>query len=214
MAGMEAFDPHVEAARLAAASFRQLALLATSEVRAALTALATMALFAPEPIFGSESNAWELLRDGQRCAAEVAAFVEQALGALDPYCAVSFPPQRRRLVRYDVPDRAALAMEGGCTKAGWHARVQAQQLAGMRALYMAIGCALVEDLDRLTDLGPVLDEQLPKDGPARQHLDAFQLGLGRLVGLIELLADTRRVVYYTTPDGRRLVDLFQSAETV
>ena len=79
---------------------------------------------------------------------------------------------------------------------------------------MAIGCALVEDLDRLTDLGPVLDEQLPKDGPARQHLDAFQLGLGRLVGLVELLADTRRVVYYTAPDGHRLVDLFQSAETV
>ena len=79
---------------------------------------------------------------------------------------------------------------------------------------MAIGCALVEDLDRLTELGPVLDEQLPKDGPARQQLDAFQLGLERLVGLVELLADARRVVYYTTPDGRRLVDLFQSAETV
>jgi hypothetical protein len=78
---------------------------------------------------------------------------------------------------------------------------------------MAIGCALVEDLDRLTDLGPVLDDQLPKDGPARQHLDTFQLGLGRLVGLIELLADARRVVYYTAPDGRRLVDLFRSAET-
>jgi hypothetical protein len=79
---------------------------------------------------------------------------------------------------------------------------------------MSIGCALVEDLDRLTDLGPVLDEQLPKVGPARQYVDAFQLGLGRLVGLIELLADTRRVVYYTAPDGRRLIDLFQSAETV
>jgi hypothetical protein len=214
MAGMEGFDPHVEAARLAAASFRPLALRATSEVRAALTALATMALFAPEPIFGSDSNAWELLSDGQRCAAEVAAFVDQALGALDPYCAVSFPPQRRCLVRYDVPNRAALAMEGGCTKAGWHARVQAQQLAGVRALYMAIGCALVEDLDRLTDLGPVLDEHPPKDGPALQQLDAFQVGIGRLVSLVELLADARRVVYYTTPDGRRLVDLFQSAETV
>jgi len=171
-----------------------------------------MAVFAPEPIFGSESNAWELLRDGQRCAAQVAAFVDQALGALDPYCAATFPPSWQRLVRYYAQGRAALAMEGGCTKVGWHARVQAQRLAGVRALYMAIGCVLVEDLDRLTDLGPVLDEQLPKDGPARQHLDAFQHGLGRLVGLVELLADTRRVVYYTAPDGRRFVDLFGSAE--
>ena len=62
------------------------------------------------------------------------------------------------------------------------------------------------------DLGPVLDEQLSKHGPARQYLEAFQLGLGRLTGLIELLADTRRVVSYTAPDGRRLMDLFQSAE--
>src|SRR5207253_1734642 len=130
--------------------------------------------------------------------AAVSTFVDQALVALDPYCAASFPPQRQRLVRYDVPNRTALAMEGGCTRAGWHARVKAQQLAGVRALYLAIGCALVEDLDRLTDLGPVLDEHLPEGGPARQHLDAFQLGLGRLV---ELLADDRRVVYYTTPGG-------------
>jgi hypothetical protein len=136
MASMDAFDPHVEAARLAAASFRQLALRATSEVRAALTALATMALFAPEPIFGSES-------------------------------ATTY----RIALRW--PWREAVQ------RRGWHARVQAQQLAGVRALYMAIGCALVEDLDRLTDLGP-LDEQLPKVGPARQHLDAFQVGLGRL----------------------------------
>jgi hypothetical protein len=33
-----------------------------------------------------------------------------------------------------------------------------------------------------------------------------------LVGLVELLADTRSVVYYTAPDGRRFVDLFASAE--
>jgi hypothetical protein len=193
---MEAFDPHVEAARLAAASFRPLALRATSEMQTALVALAAMALLAPEPIFGSESNAWELLRYGQRCAAEVAAFVDQALGALDPYCAASFPRQRQRLVRYDTPGRAALAMEGGCTRVGGVARPCAgTTAAGVRALYMAIGCVLVDDLDRLTDLGPVLDERLPKDGPARQQLDAFQVGLGRLVGLIELLADSRRLFY-------------------
>ena len=65
----------------------------------------------------------------------------------------------------------------------------------------------VEYLDRLTDPGPALDELWPKDGPARKHLDAFQLSLGRLVRRFELLADTRRAVYYTAPDGRRFVDL-------
>jgi hypothetical protein len=55
-------------------------------------------------------------------------------------------------------------------------------------------------------------EQLPKRGPARRRLHAFQLGLGRLLGLIELLADAQRVVSYTTADGRRFMDLFQSAE--
>jgi hypothetical protein len=100
----------------------------------------------------------------------------------------------------------------------FHVREQAQRLAGVRALHRAIGWALVEDLDRLTDYGPVLDEQLPRARPARrhlEHLDAFQVGLERVVGQIELLADAgaRRVVYYTAPDGRRLVDLFRSAKT-
>jgi hypothetical protein len=51
-------------------------------------------------------------------------------------------------------------MEGGCTKVGWHVRVQAQRLAGVRALYMTIGCALAEDLDRSTDLGLVVASNL------------------------------------------------------
>jgi hypothetical protein len=59
----------------------------------------------------------------------------------------------------------------------------------------------------------VLDDLLSTHGPAaRQYLEAFQLGLGRLTGLIELLADTRRVVWYASPDGRRLMDLFHSAK--
>src|SRR6266511_4055941 len=37
----------------------------------------------PKPIFASESNAWGLLGDGQRCAADVAVFVDRALGMLD-----------------------------------------------------------------------------------------------------------------------------------
>ena len=82
----------------------------------------------------------------------------------------------------------------------------------MRALYIGIGAALADDLEHLVDLRPVLDEQLPKHGPARRHLEAFHLGLERLIGLIELLADTQRVVWYTASDGRRLMDLFQSAE--
>jgi hypothetical protein len=209
---VETFDPHLEAARLAAASFRPLALRALREVQDALGALAGMAIFAPQPLLPS-TEVWDLLVDGQQRAAEVAAFVEQAVGALDPYCDVAFPPRRRTLVRYYARGRAVLAMEGGCTQRGWRTRVQTERLAGVRALYMAIGCALIEHLDRLTDLGPVLDEHLPKDGPARQHLDAFQLGLGRFVGLIELLADARHVVYCTAPDGRRLVDLFRLAQT-
>jgi hypothetical protein len=210
---VETFDLHVEAARLAAASFRPLALRALREVQSALGDLAVMAMFAPEPLFAS-ADVWDLLRSGQRCAAKAEAFVDQAIGALDPYCEVSFPPERpHRLVRYYAPGRAALAMEGGCTHRGWRARVQAQRVAGVRALYMAIGCALMEDLDRLTDLAPVLDEHVAEDGPARQRLDTFQLGLGRLMGLIELLADVRRVEYYTASDGRRMVDLFGLADT-
>jgi hypothetical protein len=183
-------------------------------VQSALGDLAVMAVFAPEPLFAS-AEVWDLLTGGQRCAAKAAAFVDQAIGALDPYCDVSFPPERphRPLVRYNAPGRVALAMEGGCTFRGWRARVQAQRVAGVRALYMAIGCALMEDLDRLTDLAPVLDDQLPKEGPARQRVEAFQLGLGRLVGLIELLADVRRVDYYIASDGRRMVDLFGLADT-
>jgi hypothetical protein len=213
MAGMEAFDPHVEAARLAAAAFRPLACSAVSEMQTPLAALAGIAMFSPEPIFAFEPNGWDLLRDGQRCAAHAAAFADQALRALDPYSATSLPQPRRGLVRYRARGRAVLAMEGGCTEAGWHARIQAQQLAGVRALSMGIAYALVEDLDRLADLGPALDQQVPKDGPARQQLEAFQLGLERLVGLIALLADAGRVVHATIPDGRRVVDLFQLTET-
>jgi hypothetical protein len=211
---VETFDPHVEAAQLAAASFRPLALRALREVQSALGDLGVMAMFAPEPLFAS-AEVWDLLGGGQRCAKKAAAFVDQAIGALDPYCDVSFPRQRTRrtLVRYYARGRAELAMEGGCTRLGWRARVQAQRVAGVRALYMAIGCALMEDLDRLTDLAPVLDDHLPKEGPARQRFDAFQLGLGHLVGLIELLADVRRVDYYTTSDGRRMVEVFGLADT-
>jgi len=192
---------------MAVSSFRQPSLHASSEVQAALSSLCAIAIMAPEP------EPWQLLRDGQRCAAHVASFLYQALGALDPYTDISLPPPRHSLLdRYRAPGRVLLAMEGGCTRAGWHALVEEQRLAGVRALYIAIGAALADDLEQLVDLGPVLDEQLSKHGPARQYLEAFQLGLGRLTGLIELLADTRRVVCYTAPDGRRLMDLFQSAE--
>jgi len=88
-------------------------------------------------------------------------------------------------------------MEGGCTRVDWHARIEAQRLAGVRAPYLGIGAALADDLEHLVDLGPVLDEQLPKHGPARRHLEAFNLGLERLIGLVELLADTQRVGWYT-----------------
>ena len=143
----------------------------------------------------------------------VRAFLDRALGALDPSTGISLPPQRRSLLeRYHAPGRVLLAMEGGCTRVGWQARIEAQRLAGVRALYIGIGAALADDLEHLVDLGPVLDEQLPKHGPARRHLGAFHLGLERLIGLIELLADTQRVVWYTASDGRRLMDLFQSAE--
>jgi hypothetical protein len=191
---------------MAVSSFRPLALRACSEVQAGLGALSSIAIMAPEP------EPSQLLSDGQRCAARVANFLYQALGALDPYTDISFPPLRRRLSRYDSPHRVMLAMEGGCTRVGWQARVEEQRLAGVRALYIAIGAALADDIEQLVDLGPVLDEQLSKHGRARQYLEAFQLGLGRLTGLLELLADTRRVVCYTAPDGRRLMDLFQSAE--
>lgn len=200
---MEGFDPHLEAVRMAVASFRPLALHACSEVQAALSALSSIA---------SEPEPRQLLSDGQRSAAHAASFLQQALSALDPYTDIAFPPLRRRLSRYDSPHRVLLAMEGGCTRVGWHARVEGQRLAGVRALYIAIGAALAVDLEQLVDLGPTLNGHLSKHGQAREYLDTFQLGLGRLTGLIELLADARRVVGYTAPDGRRLMDLFQSAE--
>jgi hypothetical protein len=75
-----------------------------------------------------------------------------------------------------------------------------------------IGVALLADLEELSVLAPALDRQLPKRGPTRLHFQAFRLGLGPLLGLIELLADAQRVVGYTTPDGRQLMDLFASAE--
>jgi len=207
MSRMEGFDPHVEAAQCAAAAFRPLALRATAEVQAALGVLGSLAPAVSDP---ETSN---LLPDGRRCAAHVAAFLDQALGAVDPYTDIAVPPPRQCLLRrYSAPGRVLLAMEGGCTRVGWQARVEAQRLAGVRALYFAIGAMLVDDLDQLADLGPAMQERLPKRGPARRPLKAFQLGLERLVGLLALLADTQRVVYYTAPDGRRVMDLFQSAE--
>ena len=133
---MEGFDPHLEAVRMAVASFRPLALHACSEVQAALSALSSIA---------SEPEPRQLLSDGQRSAAHAASFLQQALSALDPYTDIAFPPLRRRLSRYDSPHRVLLAMEGGCTRVGWHARVEGQRLAGVRALYIAIGAALADD---------------------------------------------------------------------
>src|SRR5713226_10640070 len=80
---MEGFDPHLEAVRMAVSSFRPLALHACSEVQAALSALSSIASMAPEP------EPWQFLSDGQQCAARVASFLYQALGALDPYTDIS-----------------------------------------------------------------------------------------------------------------------------
>lgn len=204
---MEGFDPHVEAAQCAAAAFRPLALRATAEVQAALAALWALAPAVSDP----ETS--HLLTDGRRRAAHVAAFLDQALGAVDPYTDIAVPPPWRSLLRrYSAPGRVLLAMEGGCTRVGWQARVEAQRLAGVRALYFAIGAILADDLDHLVDLGPAFQEPLPAKGPARRPLKAFHQDLGRLIGLVAPLADTQRVVYYTAPDGRRVMDLFQSAE--
>src|SRR5438067_6163300 len=179
---MEGIDPHFEAVRMAISSFRPLALRATSEVQTALGALCATAMMAPEP------EPWQLLSAGQRCVARVQAFVNQALGALDPSTGLSLPPKGRGLLScYHAPARVLLALEGGCTRAGWEARVDLQRLAGVRALYTAIGAALADDLEQLVDLAPVLDEQLPKHGPARRQLEALQLGMQRLIGLLELL---------------------------
>jgi hypothetical protein len=129
------------------------------------------------------------------------------------------PTRTYRFLRFDVGSVDTTRHIGCCSRwkevaPGWAGRhgVEEQRLAGVRALYSAIGAALADDLEQLVDLRPVLDDLLSKHGPARQYLEAFQLGLGRLTGLIELLADTRHVVWYTSPDGRRLMDLFQSAE--
>ena len=53
-------------------------------------------------------------------------------------------------------------------------------------------------------VGPVRDENLPKDGPARQHVDTFLLGLRGLIGLIEFLADfpTRRPLHRGSGQSR------------
>jgi hypothetical protein len=154
-------------------------------MQAALSALSTMAISAREP------EPWQLLTDGQRCAARVRAFLDQALGALHPSTGTLPPRSRSLLERYHAPGRVLVAMEGGCTRVGWQARIEAQRLAGVRAMYTGIGAALADDLEHLVDLGRVLDEQLPKHSPARRHLEAFHLGLERLIGLIELLADTQ-----------------------
>src|SRR5215204_3817714 len=109
---MEGLDPHLEAVRMAVSSFRPPALHAASEVQAALNSLCAIAMLAPEP------EPWQLLRDGQRCAARVASFLYQALGALDPYTDISLPPPRHSLLdRYRAPGRVVLAMESCCTRA-------------------------------------------------------------------------------------------------
>lgn len=155
----------------------------------------------------------ELVERGRQRTAHVTSFFDLALGALDPSTGIAFPASRRQLLtRYRVRGRVLLALEGGCTQAGWQARVDSERLEGVRALYTAIGAALVDDLDQLSELAPALREHLPKAGPARAHLDAFQLGFERLLGLLELLADAQRVVSYADSDGRRCMDLFRSAE--
>src|SRR6266536_5308018 len=107
---MDGLDPHLEAVRMAVSSLRPPALHATSDMQAALSALSAMAMLAREP------EPWQLLTDGQRCAARVRSFLDQALGALDPSTGITLPPQSQSLLeRYHAPGRVLLAMEGGCT---------------------------------------------------------------------------------------------------
>ena len=204
---MERFDPHLQGVRWAVSSLRPLALRACAEMECGLMGLSRVVSAA------SRTETIGLVVQGRQRTAHVSSFFDLALGALDPYTDISFPTARQELfTRYHVHGHVLLALEGGCTKAGWHARLDAERLEGVRALYTAIGVALLDDLDQLSELAPALDEQLPERGCARTHLHGFRLGLKHLLGLLELLADAQRVVSYTTPDGRQFMDLFQSAE--
>ena len=198
------FDPHVEAVQRAVAAFRPLALRATGEMLVALDAMEAMT---PGP------EASQLVADASRHTANLATFLDDVLGALDPATGRSFPPMRQpRLRRYSVPNRVLLAMEGGCTRSGWETRVGAQRLAGVRALYFVLGIALGEDLARLVDLQPLLAARVTLRIGCQPELEAFELGLQRLMGLLELLADAQRVVYMGSADGQQVMDLFTSAE--
>jgi hypothetical protein len=196
-------DPRVEGARLAARAFGPLARCALAEVDAALSALIRDQMHLPGP-----RCCLEILAAGQRAAAHAWAFLTRALpllerGATDRSAA-------RGLVHYEVRGRAALDLEGGCTAAGWRARIEAQRLAGVRAFYLAMSFGLLEDLDRLADVGIELDELQPTLDAAQT--DAFHEGLSHLAGVVQLLGDAQRVVCLTGPEGRPSMDLFRSAE--
>ena len=200
-------DPHVEGARLAARAFGPLALRALDEVQAALSALER----GETSLHGASLRSWlEFLATGQRAAGRAAAFLTRALPLLEPDAADRRPT--RGLVRYAVPGRATLDFEGGCTAAGWRARVEAQRLAGVRALHLALSVALLDDLELLAGFGEQLDEFRPAVEAAQ--VEAFHEGLSHLAGLVELLGDAQRVVCTTAPDGRQMMDLFKSAEPV
>ena len=198
-------DPHVEGARLAARAFGPLALRALDEVQAALSALER----GETSLHGASLRSWlEFLATGQRAAGRAAAFLTRALPLLEPGAADRARP--RGLVRYAAPSRASLDFEGGCTAAGWRARVGAQRLAGVRAFHLAMSVGLLEDLACLADVGIELDEWQPMLNA--EQIDAFHEGLSHLAGLVQLLGDAQRVVCSTGPDGRPSMDLFRSAE--
>lgn len=193
--------------RWAVSSLRPLALRACAEMACGLTGLS------PAVTAVSTTETIGLVIQGRQRTGHVTLFFDRALGALDPYTDISFRTSGHELLtRYRVRGHVLLALEGGCTEARWQGRIDAERLEGVRALYTAIAAALVDDLDQLSDLAPALDQHLPERGPAREHLSAFRLGLEHLLGLLELLADTQRVIGYTTRDGRQFMDLFKSAE--
>lgn len=139
----------------------------------------------------------EILAKGQHAAAHASAFLTRALPLLE-----TGPTDRsaaRGLVRYEVRGRAALDFEGGCTGAGWRARIEVQRLAGVRSFHLAMSVGLLEDLDRLADVGIELDELQPTLDAAQ--IDAFHEGLSHLAGVVQLLGEAQRVVCLTGPDG-------------
>ena len=132
-------DPHVQGARLAARAFGPLALRALAEVDAALSALLREQK-PPHP--ASPVSCLETLAKGQRAAAHASAFLTRALPLLEP--GATDRSAARGLVRYEARGRAALDLEGGCTAAGWRARIEAQRLAGVRAFHLAMSVGLLE----------------------------------------------------------------------